>query len=277
MGSPSRPLPRLDPRETERDTRFGRAECGMLEAWRNGLNVLVRLCLCLITVIIKHRKSPNHVGTIPVSTLPQRTIPVEIGFSTSESANLIPAFLHRFDRAHTRRAYESDLVQFFGTNFVDVDHVRGVSFLHVNQHIADMEVTGAAATTIRRRIAAIRGFFEWLVALDVVDRNPANRQVLRRVRSASRRDRAITFLSQSEATALVQAADTDDEAALRRRLAIAPQEMAHYPCYDYVIVNDDFEEAMRQLQAIVVADRCRVQRLSHSYPIFAELAGWVHE
>jgi guanylate kinase len=70
---------------------------------------------------------------------------------------------------------------------------------------------------------------------------------------------------------------TDDEAALRRRLAIAPQEMAHYPCYDYVVVNDDLEEAMRQLQAIVVADRCRVQRLSHSYPIFAELAGWVHE
>jgi guanylate kinase len=71
--------------------------------------------------------------------------------------------------------------------------------------------------------------------------------------------------------------NVDDEVALRRRLATAPQEMSHYPCYDYVIVNDDFEEATRQLQAIIVADRCRVQRLSHSYTIFAELEGCSHE
>jgi guanylate kinase len=71
--------------------------------------------------------------------------------------------------------------------------------------------------------------------------------------------------------------NAEDEVTLHKRLAVAPQEMAHYPFYDYVVVNDDFEAATQQLQAIILADRCRVPRLSRRYPIFAELDGWVHE
>src|SRR5919106_4706708 len=41
----------------------------------------------------------------------------------------------------------------------------------------------------------------------------------------------------------LRARNVDDAAALRRRLATAPREMGHYSCYDYLIVNDDFEEA----------------------------------
>ena len=71
--------------------------------------------------------------------------------------------------------------------------------------------------------------------------------------------------------------NADEEATLRKRLAIAPKEMAHYRLYDYVIVNDDLEAATQCLQAIILADRCRVQRLNRHYPIFAELDGWIHE
>ncbi len=71
--------------------------------------------------------------------------------------------------------------------------------------------------------------------------------------------------------------NSENEAALHSRLAIAPLEMAQYRHYDYVIVNDDFEAAVRQLQAIILADRCRVDRLNRHYPIFAELDGWMHE
>jgi guanylate kinase len=67
--------------------------------------------------------------------------------------------------------------------------------------------------------------------------------------------------------------NSDDEAALRTRLAIAPREMAQYQHYDYVIVNDDLESATQQLQAIIIADRCRLERLDRRYPIFAELDG----
>ena len=65
----------------------------------------------------------------------------------------------------------------------------------------------------------------------------------------------------------------DNEPSLRARLAVAPTEMAQYQSYDYVIVNDDLKSATQQLQAIILADRCRLRRLDRRYPIFAELDG----
>lgn len=144
----------------------------------------------------------------------------EVGFSLSHDANLIPAFLHRYDRPRTRKAYGDDLRAFFGADFVDVAHVQQVSFLHVNQHIADMERDGYKASTIKRRIAAIRGFFEWLVAIDVLEKNPANRHVLRRIKNSGGRDRALVFLTSDQAGRLVEAADYAGEAAPRDRALI---------------------------------------------------------
>lgn len=67
--------------------------------------------------------------------------------------------------------------------------------------------------------------------------------------------------------------NSDNEAALRTRLAVAPTEIAQYQRYDYIIVNDDLESATQQLRAIIVADRCRLERLDRRYPIFSELDG----
>lgn len=131
--------------------------------------------------------------------------------------NLVPAYLHRFDRPQTRRAYKNDLVQFFGTDIVPPDLARAVSFLHVNEHIAQLEDAGAKATTIKRRIAAVRGFFDWLEALQIIDRNPAHKQLIRRVRSVARRDQSIVFLTAEQANALVAAADDAGSAAVRNR------------------------------------------------------------
>ena len=60
---------------------------------------------------------------------------------------------------------------------------------------------------------------------------------------------------------------------MRTRLSVAPAEIAQYQDYDYVIVNDDLESATQQLQAIILADRCRLARLDRRYPIFSELDG----
>jgi guanylate kinase len=67
--------------------------------------------------------------------------------------------------------------------------------------------------------------------------------------------------------------NSDDETALRTRLTVAPTEITHYQHYDYIIVNDDLESATQQLQAIIIADRCRLARLDRRYPIFSELDG----
>jgi site-specific recombinase XerD len=130
-------------------------------------------------------------------------------------ADLLPVFLHRFDREQTRRAYRNDLVQFFGSDVIPLDLARQPSFVHVNAHIADMEAGGLKPTTIKRRIAALRTFFDWLVALELIDSSPASRHLLRRVRTSRSGDRRIIFLTRDQARGLLEATATAGDAAPR--------------------------------------------------------------
>lgn len=143
-----------------------------------------------------------------------------VASQVGDHADLLETYLARYDRPQTRRAYRNDLVQFFGTEYVNLDLARRATFLHVNRHLEDMERDGLKASTMRRRIAAIRGFYDWLLALEVVDRNPANRQLVRRVRKVRRKDKTITFLTKAQASALLQATEHAGEAALRDRALI---------------------------------------------------------
>ncbi len=56
--------------------------------------------------------------------------------------------------------------------------------------------------------------------------------------------------------------DASDEIA--RRLKKARDEVKHYRDYNYVIINDDFKFAVRQLEAIVLAERSRTALLDLS-------------
>lgn len=47
----------------------------------------------------------------------------------------------------------------------------------------------------------------------------------------------------------------DDEDIIRRRMRAATLEMVHYDEFDYLIINDDFDEALMALSAIIVAQR----------------------
>ncbi|HXU11978.1 MAG TPA: guanylate kinase, partial [Candidatus Binatia bacterium] len=49
---------------------------------------------------------------------------------------------------------------------------------------------------------------------------------------------------------------TDGVEEIARRLGLARGEVEKCPSYDYVIVNDDLEEAYQLLRAIVTASRC---------------------
>src|ERR1700724_1091443 len=44
---------------------------------------------------------------------------------------------------------------------------------------------------------------------------------------------------------------TDDDAVIRRRLQDAAQDIAHWPEFDYVVINDRFVQALEDLRAIV--------------------------
>lgn len=51
----------------------------------------------------------------------------------------------------------------------------------------------------------------------------------------------------------------DSEAVIRRRFRDAVTDMSHFNEYDYVVINDDFAEALLDLSAIVRARRQRVE------------------
>lgn len=142
-----------------------------------------------------------------------------IGLGSSQS-NLIPVFLLRYDRENTRRSYTLDLESFFGSNVVTLEMARAVSFPLVNAYLERMQADGYTPSTMRRRLASLRGFFAWLVALGVLKANPADRHLVRRIARSGGSDRAITVLSRDQATRLVGAVSLDKESGVRDRALI---------------------------------------------------------
>ena len=53
---------------------------------------------------------------------------------------------------------------------------------------------------------------------------------------------------------------TESRSVIAKRLAAARRELACVSWYDYTVVNDRLDEAVRRLEAIIVAQRCRVER-----------------
>jgi len=51
---------------------------------------------------------------------------------------------------------------------------------------------------------------------------------------------------------------TESEQSLNLRLETARAEMDHLPAFDYVIINEQLDDAVHQLSAIVAAERCRI-------------------
>lgn len=52
----------------------------------------------------------------------------------------------------------------------------------------------------------------------------------------------------------------DNEQIIEERMKKAEAELSHYPEFDYLIVNDNFEHAAAELKAIVIANRLQIDR-----------------
>ena len=55
---------------------------------------------------------------------------------------------------------------------------------------------------------------------------------------------------------------TDSKKAIRERLNVSRKEISCSQKYDYVVVNNRLEPALDNLRDIIVAERCRVKRIS---------------
>jgi guanylate kinase len=58
----------------------------------------------------------------------------------------------------------------------------------------------------------------------------------------------------------LRARGTDDEAIIARRMRDADREMSHYSDAEYLVINDDFEQALYDLDAIIHSQGLTLQR-----------------
>lgn len=72
--------------------------------------------------------------------------------------------------------------------------------------------------------------------------------------------------SMKELELRLQERKSDASQEIARRLARAIDEIAAWREYDYLIVNRHLDEAVRQLQCIIEAERCRTSRLTLHLP-----------
>jgi guanylate kinase len=75
--------------------------------------------------------------------------------------------------------------------------------------------------------------------------------------------------SRAELERRLRGRGTDAEAVIQRRLRDAASDMAHWREFDHVVVNDDFDRALHELEAIVAgapqpggADRTALEKLA---------------
>jgi guanylate kinase len=80
--------------------------------------------------------------------------------------------------------------------------------------------------------------------------------------------------SRAELERRLRSRGTDDDAVIARRLKDAVGDMSHWSEFDYVVVNDDFEQAKAELSAIA-SGRGQASRADRSAlkPILATLLG----
>ena len=59
---------------------------------------------------------------------------------------------------------------------------------------------------------------------------------------------------------------TDSDETIKKRLALAEREMAHWREYDYVIVSGSLDDDFAQGKSILIAEKCRSSRQPKDNP-----------
>lgn len=168
----------------------------------------------------------------------------------------------RFSVSYTTREPRPTEVAGRDYHFVSAERfaemVKGGEFLE-HARVFDHSY-GTALATVEQALAAgelLLLEIDWQGAQQVRARLPAARSI---------------FILPPTRTALeerLRARSTDSDAVIRRRLADAGRDITHWPEFDYVVINDRFDRALEDLQAIVAergaalaAHRPEVERLA---------------
>jgi guanylate kinase len=148
-----------------------------------------------------------------------------------------------------------------GVHYHFVDEARFLAMVQAGEFLEHAEVFGRRYGTglveTERLLAAGTELLldiDWQGARQIRSRRPQVQGVFVLPPSAAELDRRLRARAQ------------DDAAVIAARMQAARSEMAHYAEYDYLIVNDDFDRALDELQAVVLTQRLRLagQRARHA-------------
>jgi site-specific recombinase XerD len=129
-------------------------------------------------------------------------------------------FLNELSTEHTRRAYATDLGRL--RKFLESEADRSLEQAteeHLRTFLQDMEARDLSVSTQRRRMAAIRRFFDWLIDQNRRTSNPARARGLKIKRQNTDSD-GLRFLSQEEVKELLAAIDTKTRTGKRNRAIV---------------------------------------------------------
>ncbi|MGE0591040.1 MAG: guanylate kinase [Vicinamibacterales bacterium] len=124
--------------------------------------------------------------------------------------------------------------------------VREGAFLEWADVFGNLYGTSAADTE-----ACLAGGSDLVLVIDV--------QGARQVRACGLAATTVFILPPSAAVLeqRLRGRSKDSEAQIRRRLEVSGGEVCEYTGYDYVVVNDEVDQAVDRLRAIVLAERAR--------------------
>ncbi len=159
----------------------------------------------------------------------------------------------RFSVSHTTRRPRQSEVD--GREYHFVDKATFLEMAGRDQFAEWAEVHGNLYGTSLREIELARASHRGVV-FDI------DHQGARQIKAKMPGAIAVFILppSMAELERRLRARASDDEQTVQRRLNNARAEIDHYAFFDYLIVNDDLDQAHRKLDAIVVAERARRAR-----------------
>ncbi len=65
----------------------------------------------------------------------------------------------------------------------------------------------------------------------------------------------------------------DSAEVVKKRMAEANSEMSHYPEYDYIVVNTDIDASIARVEAILAAERLKLERQIGVHDFIADMCG----
>ena len=71
----------------------------------------------------------------------------------------------------------------------------------------------------------------------------------------------------SELASRLKNRSSDTDEVMERRLKDAGREVLNYEQYDYILINDQLDESLEQLRGILLAERCRQNRMKSNIEV----------